>query len=53
VYGHVSSRANARWHVAGEAVGGGTRIRAVHGLITVAFLFAIVYVWWCALDRLA
>ena len=23
--------------------------RAVHGLITVAFLLAIVYVWWCAL----
>jgi hypothetical protein len=23
--------------------------RAVHGLITVAFLPAIVYVWWCAL----
>ena len=23
--------------------------RAVHGLITVAFLLAIAYVWWCAL----
>ena len=23
--------------------------RGVHGLITVAFLLAIVYVWWCAL----
>jgi hypothetical protein len=23
--------------------------RAVHGAITVAFLLAIVYVWWCAL----
>ena len=23
--------------------------RAVHGLITVAFLLAIVHVWWCAL----
>jgi hypothetical protein len=25
--------------------------RAVHGLIAVAFLLAIGYVWWCALTR--
>jgi hypothetical protein len=25
--------------------------RAAHGAITVAFLAAIVYVWWCALTR--
>jgi hypothetical protein len=25
--------------------------RAAHGAITVAFLVAIVYVWWCALTR--
>jgi hypothetical protein len=25
--------------------------RAVHGAITVAFLAAIIYVWWCAVTR--
>jgi hypothetical protein len=40
---------HARRHDVGEAVGGARAFRAVHGLITVAFLLAIVYVWWCAL----
>ena len=30
------------------SVGAGA-FRALHGLVTVAFLLAIVYVWWCAL----
>ena len=29
--------------------GAARAFRAVHGLITVAFLLAIVHVWWCAL----
>jgi hypothetical protein len=40
---HARSMTLAKLSVAARA------FRAVHGLITVAFLLAIVYVWWCAL----